>query len=201
MNSTPTKAAQEMLRILKEHTRFPHFYSAPSESVPLLLNPRDLISAKVYSAEAVKQLREHFVTSAPYVIGKLGVNFHEQDTTDYLYTRRMKDWEYSKDVQRVPTLILNFASARRPGGNVRGGGRGQEESLCENSTLLASLESEAAEEFYRIQRSAPDSFRSDAMLLSPYVEFFGADGMQRTKQRGDAADEEQKNDGCLRFAF
>lgn len=180
MNGKPTAAAQEMLRILKEHTRFPHFYSAPSESVPLLLNPRDLTSAKVYSAEAVEQLREHFVTSTPWVIGKMGVNFHQQDTVDYLYTRRMKDWEYSKDAQRVSTLILNFASARCPGGNIRSGGRGQEESLCENSTLLASLESESAAEFYRIQKAAPDSFRSDAMLLSPYVEFFGVDGMQRT---------------------
>ena len=174
MNGKPTAAAQEMLNILKEHTR-----TVERRSVPLLLNPRDLCSAKVYTPEAVAQLRDHFVTDAPWVISKLGVRFWESDTVDYLNTWSINRWKDSKDAQRVSTLILNFASARCPGGNVRSGGHGQEESLCENSTLLASLESEDATEFYRIQQSAPDNLCTDAMILSPFVEFFGVNGMQR----------------------
>lgn len=179
MEKMPTRAAQEMLRILKERTRTVKHHNTPDGRVDLILNPRDLFSARVYTPEDVAHLREHFISDAPIVLGEMGVHFVETDVADYLYALRNKDWEYSKNAQRAPTLVLNFASARRPGGNVRYGGHGQEESLCENSTLLATLESDCAAEFYRIQQAA-DSLRTDAMILSPFVEVFGVNGMQRS---------------------
>ena len=76
----------------------------------------------------------------------------------------------SADPNRV--LVLNFANPDRPGGSVRQGGQGQEKGLCRKSTLLASLESEAAAPFYAAHQAGASPLASDAILLSPNVEVF-----------------------------
>ena len=68
-------------------------------------------------------------------------------------------------------LVLNFANPMRPGGGLRYGAHTQEEDLCRKSTLLASLESEAAAPFYAGHQDA-GPLASDAILLSPNVEVF-----------------------------
>jgi len=179
MNVKLTIAAEKMLRIIKEHSRIVEHYNEPEERVPLLLNSEDMCAARIYTAEAVNELREHFVTDAPHVLGRLPVYFWKQDISEHIYRAAFKEWEYSQDSKRASTLILSCADIRRPGGNILCGGQGQEERLCENSTLLASLESEDAVEFYRMQQAAPEGMGCDAMVLSPYVEFFGVEGLQR----------------------
>lgn len=69
-------------------------------------------------------------------------------------------------------LVLNFANPDSPGGSVRQGGQGQEKDLCRKSTLLASLESEAAAPFYAAHQAGASPLASDAILLSPNVEVF-----------------------------
>ena len=179
MNEKPTIAAEKMLRILREHSRIVEHYDEPEERVPLLLNSEDMCAAKVYTHEEVNQLREHFVSDAPHVSGKLPVYFWKQDISEHIYKSVFKEWEYSRDSKRVSTLIFSCADTRRPGGNIFCGGQGQEERLCENSTLLASLESVDTGKFYRMQQAAPEGMGCDAMVLSPYVEFFGVEGIQR----------------------
>lgn len=86
---------------------------------------------------------------------------------------RYKDQLRDADERIQPgrVLVLNFANPVHPGGGVRHGAHAQEEDLCRKSTLLASLESEAAAPFYAgHQKAGP--LASDAILLSPNVEVF-----------------------------
>lgn len=67
-------------------------------------------------------------------------------------------------------LVLNFANSINPGGGVRRGASAQEEDLCRKSTLLASIESEAASPYYFNHKKMRTAMASDAVILSPNVE-------------------------------
>lgn len=69
-------------------------------------------------------------------------------------------------------MVLNFASARHPGGGFLNGASAQEESLCRCSTLFASLASNEAQEMYAYNNENQISTYSDYMLFSPYVVVF-----------------------------
>lgn len=69
--------------------------------------------------------------------------------------------------------VLNFASAKNPGGGFLGGSQAQEESLARSSALYASLLQ--AWDFYEQHRSAPSLLYSDAMILSPGCPVFRDD--------------------------
>lgn len=66
---------------------------------------------------------------------------------------------------RGPVVVLNFASAKNPGGGFLGGSQAQEESLARSSALYASLQ--MVPEFYEHHRGLGTSLYSDAMILSP----------------------------------
>lgn len=72
-----------------------------------------------------------------------------------------------------PVAVLNFASARNPGGGFLSGSQAQEESLARSSALHASLQQ--AGEFYDRHRAAPSLLYSDAMILSPGCPLFRDD--------------------------
>ncbi|MCC8065780.1 MAG: TIGR02452 family protein [Clostridiales bacterium] len=67
-------------------------------------------------------------------------------------------------------LVLNLASATRPGGQTRNGASAQEEDLCRRTSLLLSLESEAAKRYYDYNNARKTRMGSDGVLLSPNVE-------------------------------
>lgn len=78
---------------------------------------------------------------------------------------------------RDKALVLNFANPVNPGGGVRGGAKAQEEDLCRKSSLLLSLESDAAKKYYEYNKSAYSNMGSDAIILTPNVEIIrDADG-------------------------
>lgn len=69
--------------------------------------------------------------------------------------------------------VLNFASAKHPGGGFITGANAQEESLCRSSSLYASVGSTEAEYMYKYNTLTNKSrFYSDYMLFSPNVVFF-----------------------------
>jgi uncharacterized protein (TIGR02452 family) len=61
--------------------------------------------------------------------------------------------------------VLNFASARNPGGGFLGGSQAQEESLARSSALYESLLS--VPEYYERHRRMRSLLYSDAMIVSP----------------------------------
>jgi uncharacterized protein (TIGR02452 family) len=70
-------------------------------------------------------------------------------------------------------LVLNFASAKNPGGGFLGGSRAQEESLARSSALYASLR--AGQEYYDQNRRCRSTLYTDHAILSPDVPVFRDD--------------------------
>lgn len=73
----------------------------------------------------------------------------------------------------VPVGVLNFASAKHPGGGFLGGSQAQEESLARSSALYASLSRCGA--FYERHRASSSLLYSDAVILSPDCPVFRDD--------------------------
>ncbi|MCD8328939.1 MAG: TIGR02452 family protein [Ruminococcus sp.] len=67
-------------------------------------------------------------------------------------------------------LLLNLASATHPGGHTRQGASAQEEDLCRRTSLLLSLESEAAKKYYQYNETLKTRMGSDSIIFSPNVE-------------------------------
>ncbi len=66
--------------------------------------------------------------------------------------------------------VLNFASAKNPGGGFLNGANAQEESLAVSGTLYPSLT--AHEEYYKENRANPSMMYLDYAIYSPEVVFF-----------------------------
>lgn len=69
--------------------------------------------------------------------------------------------------------VLNFASARNPGGGFLNGSQAQEESLARSSALYSSLLT--APRYYEQHRASPSCLYSDTMILSPDCPVFRND--------------------------
>lgn len=72
-----------------------------------------------------------------------------------------------------PIAVLNFASARNPGGGYLNGAQAQEEALCRASALYATLLRVPG--FYDHHRAERSAFYSDRVILSPGVPVFRDD--------------------------
>jgi len=72
-----------------------------------------------------------------------------------------------------PVAVMNFASAKNPGGGFLSGSQAQEESLARSSALQASLL--RCWNFYERHRASPSLLYSDAMILSPDCPVFRDD--------------------------
>lgn len=76
--------------------------------------------------------------------------------------------------------VLNFASAKNPGGGFLNGAQAQEEALARSSGLYPSLL--AAREYYERNRQCPTCLYLDLLIASPGVPFFRDDEGQLLEQ-------------------
>ncbi|MFJ9029636.1 TIGR02452 family protein [Streptomyces sp. NPDC102274] len=72
-----------------------------------------------------------------------------------------------------PVVVLNFASARNPGGGYLNGAQAQEEALCRASALYTTLL--RVPEFYAHHRAERSPFYTDRVVHSPGVPVFRDD--------------------------
>ncbi|MFJ3960887.1 TIGR02452 family protein [Streptomyces sp. NPDC090036] len=77
------------------------------------------------------------------------------------------------DAQPAPVAVLNFASARNPGGGYVRGAKAQEEALCRASALYETLLE--APEYYEVHRAERSTFYTDRVIHSPGVPVFRDD--------------------------
>ncbi|WP_369214342.1 TIGR02452 family protein [Streptomyces flavofungini] len=77
------------------------------------------------------------------------------------------------DGGRGPVAVLNFSSARNPGGGYLNGAQAQEEALCRASALYTCVKEVRA--FYDHHRADRDPFYSDRVIHSPGVPVFRDD--------------------------
>lgn len=73
----------------------------------------------------------------------------------------------------TPVAVLNFASARNPGGGYLNGAQAQEEAVCRASALYTTLL--RVPEFYAHHRADKGAFYTDRVILSPGVPVFRDD--------------------------
>lgn len=74
------------------------------------------------------------------------------------------------DVGSPKIGLLNFASAKKPGGGFINGAQAQEESIARSSTLYPTLMTATAQQFYTLHnRDAKGGYYSHAMIYSPGV--------------------------------
>ncbi|MFJ2770417.1 TIGR02452 family protein [Streptomyces sp. NPDC087300] len=78
-----------------------------------------------------------------------------------------------RDAAGSPVAVLNFASARNPGGGYLNGAQAQEEALCRASALYTCLLEARA--YYDHHRAERDPFYSDRVVHSPGVPVFRDD--------------------------
>lgn len=80
-----------------------------------------------------------------------------------------------------PVTLLNFASARNPGGGFLGGARAQEEELCRCSGLYRTLITQPT--YYTVNREQKSLLYTDHLIYSPEVPFFRVDARSPLLER------------------
>ncbi|AGS73209.1 TIGR02452 family protein [Streptomyces collinus] len=81
--------------------------------------------------------------------------------------------EAARRLADAPVAVLNFASARNPGGGYLNGAQAQEEALCRASALYTCLL--RARPFYDHHRAHRDPFYTDRVIHTPAVPVFRDD--------------------------
>ncbi len=143
-------------------------YEKDKKSVSLGLTHAQMSEVRVFLPEDIKKMKD--------LAGDAVCAFScENKDALSLAHDKFDDPSYTDESGSPKVLLLNLASAIRPGGGVRDGMGGQEEDLCRASTLLMSLESDAAKPYYEYNNSLNTRMGSDAVMISPHVAVFRGD--------------------------
>lgn len=141
-------------------------YEKDGKTIRIKLSRKQMKECHVYLPEDIKKNIEY----------SLVVNCSSRKTL--VSCRNIDSFSAAEELYRdsrvSKILVLNFANPFKPGGGVRAGATAQEEDLCRRSSLLLSLESDAAGEYYRYNLALDSWLSSDAIILTPHVEIIKA---------------------------
>ncbi len=144
-------------------------YIKDGKRIDLKLSFDEMKNVKVFLPDEVHALKDYKLSEHVYIIGKCG---HSCKNADSFAVARSnyKNYSYLFNDKDKEILVLNFANPVKPGGDVRKGAKAQEEDLCRTSSLLCSLESFEASEYYKYNRALNTYMGSDAVIITPKVE-------------------------------
>lgn len=127
---------------------------------------RDCVFETVlYDPEALERLQEEARALEP---GTLQTEISVHNETTLQGARALAEAGHGK------IGVLNFASAKNPGGGFLNGSEAQEESLARSSALYASLQTEP--DYYEYHRSNNDPLYTHRAIFSPGCPVFRDDG-------------------------
>lgn len=96
------------------------------------------------------------------------------ETTIHASIRLVKEL----NIPEEEIVALNFASARTPGGGLLRGRSAQEESLCRQSSLYASINQAKVQEMYKYNATLEGPLCSDYIIYTPKAVIFRDDNLQ-----------------------
>lgn len=134
-------------------------YTAPSSSTSIAI------------ADLVKSAKERTVEYAPNEPVGSPINARGTFKTTKVSVVNGTSLAVGREMTRrvgsqLRPFILNFASAKNPGGGFQNGARAQEESLARSSALYACIE---GRNMYFVHRNLADCLYTNAMIYSPDV--------------------------------
>lgn len=188
LNNTGRKAAaQETVSILEHGT-----YRAPTGGQVSLTEwmAACLEGTRCYDPEQLAEIRRQVVAESPA--------FSETHVEVVNETTLEAAARLAADGTPGRPGVLNFASARNPGGGFLGGAQAQEESLARSSGLYPSLLRCPA--YYDFHRSHRSTLYSDRMIYSPECPVFRKDDgeLLETPYRVDFITSPAPNAGAIR---
>lgn len=153
-------------------------YFLKDELVLLKLSGEQMKHVEVYLPEKIEELKTSVNGNGSNPDSKkCQITCDDSDTFTMARTL-CRQYGLTGESNSKKCLVLNFANPYHPGGGVRRGARAQEEDLCRCSTLLPSLESEKAREYYKYNRTNSkvtkegNEYGTSALMLTPDVEVF-----------------------------
>ncbi|MDY6786352.1 MAG: TIGR02452 family protein [Cyanobacteriota bacterium] len=154
--------AQNTLQILKAG-----FYDLPTgETVSIERELRSCLEqSQLYTPDTLSQIREDIINrERPFE----NTEFEANNETTLMGAERIAR---SQKFQKIG--VLNFASAKNPGGGFLKGAQAQEESLARSSALYKSLLK--CPQYYEFHRSHRSVFYSNHIIYSPSCPVFKTD--------------------------
>ncbi|MCD8096449.1 MAG: TIGR02452 family protein [Lachnospiraceae bacterium] len=148
-------------------------YQKDGREVNLRFSPEQMREIQVFLPEDIEMLREETVSNTDSALSQTQSSTctFSCENIDALVLAQRKYQELKENGEPEPRiLVLNLASATRPGGRTRDGASAQEEDLCRRTSLLLSLESEEAKKYYDYNNARKTRMGSDGVMLSPCVE-------------------------------
>lgn len=138
------------------------YYVLDGEKIDIKERQKACIEKTIlFSPEQGERLLEDYSTPVSRTTNKTKLEVWDCSTVEAILTL--------SEMGRKPS-ILNFASAKNPGGGFIGGAMAQEESLAASSCLYYSLLSQ--EEYYKNNRACRSMIYTDHAIYSPDVVFF-----------------------------
>ena len=140
-------------------------YKKDGKTIRTKLSRKQMQECYVYLPENVQDIMNRKDFKHVNVMGRVRFGCRNIDSFGMAHEQFLFSGKKENNI-----LVLNFANPVNPGGGVRWGARAQEEDLCRKSSLLLSLESNQAQQYYKYNRSLNTYMGSDAIILTPNVE-------------------------------